>query len=222
VEVLAALANAGFMLALVLGVAWNAVARLIQPQPVHGAAVIGVAAAGLAINIAVAWLLARGARDLNTHGALLHVMGDMLGSVAALAAGMVIELTGWMPIDPLLSLFISALILVSTLRLAREAVHTLLEGVPQELSLPEVGRRLASVPGVVSVHDLHIWSLSSRRPILTAHVVLKDLGQWDELLPEILTLLRREFHIEHATLQPEAYTPTFYAISDPDRPYGMA
>lgn len=222
VEVLAALANAGFMLALVLSVVWHAVARLIEPQPVHGATVIGVAAVGLALNIAVAWLLARGSRDLNTRAALLHVMGDMLGSVAALAAGMVIELTGWMPIDPLLSLFISALILVSTLRLAREAVHTLLEGVPQELSLPEVGRRLAAVPGVVSVHDLHIWSLSSQRPILTAHVVLKDLGQWDQLLPEILTLLRREFRIEHATLQPEAYTPTFYAISDPDHPRGMA
>lgn len=216
VEVLAALANAGFMLALVLGIGWNAVLRLLNPQPVYGLAVMGVAATGLALNLAVAWLLSRGERTLNTRGALLHVLGDLLGSVAALAAGIVIETTGWMPIDPLLSLFISALILFSTLRLAREAVHTLLEGVPHELSLPEVGRRLARIEGVMSVHDLHIWSLSSQRPILTAHIVVKDLAQWDRLLPEILERLRADFGIAHATLQPEAYTPSFYAIVDPE------
>lgn len=220
IEVLAALANAGFMLALVLGVVWNAVIRLQAPQPVHGSAVIGVAAVGLLINIAIAWMLSRGAKNINTRGALLHVLGDMLGSVAALAAGVVIVMTGWTPIDPLLSLFISALILIATLRLAREAVHTLLEGVPRELSLPKVGRRLASMEGVASVHDLHIWSLTSSRPILTAHIVLHDVSHWNALLPEILGVLKREFGIDHATLQPEPHTPTFYRIHDPERPPG--
>ena len=215
-EVLAALGNAGFMLAVIIGIAWSAVDRLMHPAPVHGMAVTAVAVVGLIINIAVAWLLAHGEETLNSRAALLHVLGDLLGSVAALGSGIVIQLTGWTPIDPLLSLFICALILFSTLRLARETVHTLLEGVPREISLPEVGRRMARIEGVISVHDLHIWSLSSQRTALSAHVVLRHMDDWDRILPETLDMLRQEFKIEHATLQPEVFVPALYAISDPD------
>ena len=215
-EVLAALGNAGFMLAVIIGIAWSAVERLMHPTPVQGLAVTVVAVIGLAINIAVAWLLAHGEETLNSRAALLHVLGDLLGSVAALGSGIVIQLTGWTPIDPLLSLFICALILFSTLRLARETMHTLLEGVPHEISLPEVGRRMAQVEGVLSVHDLHIWSLSSQRTALSAHVVLPHLEDWNRILPEMLDMLRKEFKIEHTTLQPEVFIPTLYAISDPD------
>ncbi|MCZ7655882.1 MAG: cation diffusion facilitator family transporter [Rhodocyclaceae bacterium] len=123
IEILAALGNAGFMLAVIIGIAWSAADRLLHPVPVQGAVVTAVALLGLAINIGVAWLLAHGESTLNTRAALLHVMGDLLGSVAALASGLVIQYTGWTPADPLLSLFICALILFSTLRLAREAVH---------------------------------------------------------------------------------------------------
>lgn len=203
IEVLAALVNAGFMAAVVVAIAWQAVGRLLSPQAVNGAVVTWVAAGGLLLNLAVAWLLSRGEKDLNTRGALLHVLGDLLGSVAALAAGVVIQLTGWTPVDPLLSLLIVALILVSTLRLAREAVHTLLEGVPASLSLPDIGRRMAGVQDVLSVHDLHVWSVSSNQVALSAHVVIVEMGRWDRVLLALRRLLHEAYGIDHVTLQPE-------------------
>jgi cobalt-zinc-cadmium efflux system protein len=219
IEILAALGNAGFMLAVIIGIAWSAVDRLLHPVPVAGLAVTAVALVGLVVNIGVAWLLAHGESTLNTRAALLHVLGDLAGSVAALASGLVIQFTGWTPADPLLSLFICALILYSTLRLAREAVHALLEGVPQGLALPEVGRRMASVDGVVSVHDLHIWSLSSRHAALSAHVVVRDLEAWPHTLAALTELLRKDFEIGHTTLQPELFQPVLYAIDEPAKPH---
>ena len=218
-EILAALGNAGFMLAVIIGIAWSAVDRLLHPVPVQGAVVTAVALLGLAINIGVAWLLAHGESTLNTRAALLHVMGDLLGSVAALASGLIIHYTGWTPADPLLSLFICALILFSTLRLAREAVHTLLEGVPQGLTLQEVGQRMAAVEGVESVHDLHIWSLSSRHAALSAHVVVHDLEAWPRILAALTERLQADFEIGHATLQPELFRPVLYAIDEPVKPH---
>ncbi len=202
-EMFAALANSLVMLAVVVVLAYEALARLEQPAPVHGGAVSAVAAVGLAINLLVARLLSGGAHNMNTRGALLHVLGDILGSVAALTAGLVIVVTGWTPIDPLLSLFISALLVVSSLRLLRDAVHALMEGVPPELSLPEVGGAMAAVPGVVSVHDLHIWMLSGERVSLSAHVVVEDLAQWEDTLRALQQLAAERFRIEHVTLQPE-------------------
>ena len=203
VEALAALANGLFMLVIVGGLVWHAVERLLEPRAVAGEAVILVALGGLVLNLAVAWLLTRGESDLNTRGALLHVIGDLLGSVAALASGIVILYTGWMPIDPLLTMLICGLILYSTLSLRRQVVHTLLEGVPEGLSLPEIGHAMAGVDGVRSVHDLHIWSLDSRRSALSAHVVLADATRWPAVLEAERSLLRARFGIEHATLQPE-------------------
>ena len=218
IEILAALGNAGFMLAVIIGIAWSAADRLLHPVPVQGLVVTGVALVGLAVNIGVAWLLAHGEETLNTRAALLHVLGDLAGSVAALASGLVIQFTGWMPADPLLSLLICALVLFSTLRLAREAVHALLEGVPPGLTLPEVGRRMAAVNGVTSVHDLHIWSLSSRRRALSAHVVVRDLDAWPQILAELTELLHCAFEIDHSTLQPEPFRPALYVIGEPERP----
>ena len=203
VEALAALLNALFMLAVVGGLVWHAVERLLEPRQVSGEAVILVALGGLVLNVAVAWLLTRGEGDLNTRGALLHVLGDLLGSVAALASGIVILYTGWMPIDPLLTMLICGLILYSTLSLLRQVLNTLLEGVPDGLSLPEVGRAMAAVEGVRSVHDLHIWSLDSRRIALSAHIVLAEAGRWPAVLEAERSLLQHRFGIEHATLQPE-------------------
>lgn len=214
-EVLAALCNAGFMLALVLWIGWHAIDRLLAPQPVKGEVVTVVAAIGLALNLAVAALLMGGGRSLNTRAALLHVMGDALGSVAALASGIVIQVSGWTPADPLLSLAICALIAVSTLRLAREALHTLLEGVPADISLPQVGERMARIVGVRSVHDLHIWSISSTRAALSAHVVLAQMSDWDEVLARLRELLHAEFDIDHVTLQPEIAPPAVHRIAEP-------
>jgi cobalt-zinc-cadmium efflux system protein len=215
VEALAALANGVTMLAVVAWITWQAVARLVAPLPVQGGAVSAVALAGLLINLLVAWLLSRGGHDLNTRAALLHVLGDLLGSVAALAAGVMILLTGWTPIDPLLSMLISGLILASTLRLMRSVLSTLLEGVPDGLSLAEIGQALAAVPGVASVHDLHIWSLDSHQVALSAHVVVARFEQWPTVLLQLRSLLATRYRIEHSTIQPELPGASFIPLPLP-------
>jgi cobalt-zinc-cadmium efflux system protein len=229
VEALAALVNSLFMLAVVGGLVWHAVERLMNPREVAGEAVIVVALGGLVLNVVVAWLLTRGEADLNTRGALLHVIGDLLGSIAALASGVVILYTGWTPIDPMLTMLICGLILFSTLSLLRHVVHTLLEGVPEGLSLPEVGRAMAAVDGVRSVHDLHIWSLDSRGTALSAHVVLADAARWPAVLEAERSLLQTRFGIDHATLQPElppaqplVFTPRGTRTAAPKPPAGHA
>lgn len=202
-EVIAALVNGLLMLAVVIGITVEAIARLQTPRPISGVAVMAIAAAGLVVNILVLSILSRGAGDINTRGALLHVFGDLLGSIAALIAGAVIVFTGWVPIDALLSLLICALILFSTLRLLREALQVLMEGVPLHIDLNDVGRNLAALPGVVSVHDLHIWTPASGTPALSAHVVVDDLGTWMQTLAALRALLTARYGIEHVTLQPE-------------------
>lgn len=202
-EVMAALLNALFMVAVVAAITVAAVQRFYAAQPINGAAVTIVAALGLAINVAVAMVLSRGEKTLNTRGALLHVMGDLLGSVAALIAGVVVSYTGWTPIDPILSLFICALILYSSIGLLREALHTLMEGVPFGLSLPEVGHAMSGIAGVSSVHDLHIWDLGGERVALSAHVVIEELGDWEGVLARLTEMLAHRYRIEHVTLQPE-------------------
>jgi cobalt-zinc-cadmium efflux system protein len=202
VETLAALFNVLFMVLVVVGISVAAVARILEPAPVNGEAVTLVAALGLVLNIAVAWLLMHGEQTMNTRGALLHVLGDLLGSVAALVSGAVVMWTGWTTADPLLSLLICALMLASSLRLLREVLQALMEGVPPSLSTEHVGRLLASVAGVASVHDLHIWTLSSRRIALSAHLIVETLEQW----PTILATSRHTLAdqgITHVTLQPE-------------------
>ncbi len=216
-ELIAALINSLALLILVAWIAVSAVQRLHDPQPVIGEAVSLAAAVGLAINILVAWLLGRGEKNLNVHAALLHVLGDLLGSVAALLSGIIIAFTGWTPIDPLLSLGIGALVLVSSLRLLREALHGLMEGTPFTLAPEEVGRALATVPGVASVHDLHIWSVASEQTLLSAHLVVRDLRQWELMLDACHALLVERFGIQHATLQPEPETRAVHWLDAPPR-----
>lgn len=205
-EFIAALINSLALLALVIWLVFSALARLREPHGVFGEAVSLTAAVGLVINLGVAWLLGRGERNLNIRAAFLHVLSDLLGSVAALVAGLVIALTGWTPIDPLLSLAIGALILVSSLRLLREALHGLMEGVPLNLDLGAVGQALAGVPGVASVHDLHLWSVRSEEPLLSAHLVVCDMSLWEQVMEDSHALLVERFAINHATLQPEPMT----------------
>lgn len=202
-ETLAALVNAGLMIVVVAAIGVEAVARLQEPTPVRGGMVTIVAIAGLLINLAAAWLLTGHQQNLNVRAALLHVIGDLLGSVAALVSGVVIMVWGWTSIDPLLSLAIAALILVSALRVLREALHALLEGVPLSLDTNEIGRALAGVDEVVGVHDLHIWSLSAEQVALSAHLVLDDIQAWERVLPASREMLASRFGIDHVTLQPE-------------------
>jgi len=202
-ELLAALINALSMLVVVFFIGWEAWQRLQSPGLIDGVTVGVVALIGLVINLAVAWILSRGEQNLNVRAALLHVMGDALGSVAAIAAGGVIYFTGWTPIDPLLSLLIGGLILSSSVRLLREALHGTLDGVPAHIDLDGLGRRLAGVPGVREVHDLHVWPIGAERLALSAHVRLENLAGWPQVLDELSEIAEHQ-GIEHVTFQPES------------------
>jgi cobalt-zinc-cadmium efflux system protein len=201
-EVLAAFINALTMLALVVWIAVEAVARLLAPSHVQGAVVIVVALLGLAVNGIVAWILAREGSSINARGALLHVVGDLMGSVAALVAGAVIQFTGWLPIDPLLSLVVVLLILRSTWQLLRQSTGVLMERVPAHLSYEAIGRALAALPGVTGVHDLHVWAMTADRVALSAHVTVADGTRWLATLAAAQLMLKRDFSIDHVTLQP--------------------
>lgn len=202
-EVLAALFNSLLMLVLIGYIVHEAIDRFNTPRDIQGTAVIVVAVIGLAVNIVVAWVLSRGAHTLNSRAALLHVLGDALGSVAAITAGIVIVTTGWTPIDPLLSLLVAVLILVSALRLLREVLHVLMEGVPGHVQLETVGRDLAALDGVRRVHDLHVWTLSTGTIALSAHLEINDLAGWPAILEAARQAMDAGHGIRHITLQPE-------------------
>src|SRR5438105_1843543 len=178
-EVFAALVNAGAMLAILVVLAYEALLRLKSPSAVNGAVAALIALAGLGVNLWVMRRLTPHHHDLNARAARLHVLGDALGSLAALIAGAAIALGGWTMIDPLASLLICALIAVSGFRLLRESLHALMEGVPHGLSVEAIGGEMASVEGVLSVHDLHVWMLSGSRSALSAHVVVRSMAQWE-------------------------------------------
>jgi len=202
-EALAAFVN-GLVMLLVIGwIVYEAAHRFAQPQAVQGGAVAGVAAIGLVVNVLVALVLSRDRESMNTRAALVHVMGDMLGSVAALAAGIVIYYTGWMQIDPLLSLLVSLLLLKSTAGILRESGHHLMEGVPDDIDYEKVGDDLEGVDGVSSVHDLHVWDMAPGQPALIGHVEVPDLQHWPATLKAIRAMLLEKHGIDHVTLQAE-------------------
>ena len=203
-EVIAALLNAAAMLIIIGALSYEAISRLGQPAEVNGAVAAGIALAGLAVNVAVMRWLAPHGHDLNMRAARLHVAGDMLGSVAALISGGVIAFTGWMRADPIASLLICVLIAVSSVRLLRESLHALMEGVPRGLSIEGIGAEMAGIGGVLSVHDLHVWTLSGSRTALSAHVVVLSMAHWDRTRGELQARLREKFGIDHVTLQPES------------------
>ena len=203
-EVIVAAINGLLMLVVIAFIVYEAIQRLQNPQPVKGAEVMLIAFVGMLVNMTVAWQLHKGQHNINSRAAFLHVMGDLLGSAAALAAGAVIYFTGWLPADPILSLFICALILFSTLKLLGEAVHVLMEGVPPHLDIDEVSSAMTATHQVHQVHSVHIWALSSEVTALSAHVVLHDLREWHEVLENLRKMLHDRFDIDHVTLQPES------------------
>jgi cobalt-zinc-cadmium efflux system protein len=203
IEVVAAALNALLMLGLVVAIAWGAIQRFAQPVEIKGLAVVVVALLGLGVNVAVYFTLRAGTQTLNVRGAMLHVLGDLMGSVAALIAGLTVWLTGWTPIDPLLSLIVCGLLLNSATRLFRDALDVMLERVPRGLDVAAVGQSMAAVGGVKGIHDLHIWTASSDTVALSAHVVVDRLADWDHVLPALKQHLHAAYRIEHVTLQPE-------------------
>jgi len=207
-EVLAAFVNAIAMLAIVAAIVVEAARRLVAPQPVAGGTVLGVAVVGLAVNVFVAWRLSRASGSVNARAAMLHVMGDLLGSIAAIVAGGVIVLTGWTPIDPILSVVVAALILRSTWQLLKQTSAVLMERVPGHLDYSAIGQALASIPGVRDVHDLHVWSMGAGETALSAHMGIASGDAWPGVLAAAQRRMREEFGIRHLALQPDWPRPT--------------
>jgi len=203
-EVVGAWISSILMIIISIAVLVEAIERINAPQHVKGMPVIIIGFLGLLVNLFVAWLLARSERTLNIRAALLHVMSDVLGSIAALISGAVIYFTNWFPIDPILSILISVLILLSSLRLLRESLLILMEGVPGHIDFHDVSKVMSNIDGVKNIHDLHIWTLSSGKVSLSAHVDIYEMSQWKDILSKLLNAIEKEFKITHITLQPEA------------------
>ncbi|HEY6591178.1 MAG TPA: cation diffusion facilitator family transporter [Actinomycetota bacterium] len=203
-EILAAVVNAVLLFGVagfVLVEAWR---RLAEPPEVASGLMLAVAAVGLVANAVSLWLLRDGQqRSLNLRGAYLEVWGDLLGSVAVLAAAAVIAVTGFRAADPIASALIGVLILPRTWRLLREAVDVLLEAAPREIDLDEVRRHLLETPGVTDVHDLHAWTITSGLPVLSVHVVLERDADAGRVLDGLGDCLAGHFDIEHSTFQLE-------------------
>lgn len=204
-QVLAAYSNGLTLFFIALAICYEAVQRLREPGEVLGGPMLAVAVAGLAVNVA-AFLVLHGAEreNLNVKGAMLHVLGDLLGSAAAIVAAVVILWTGWTPIDPLLSVLVALLILRSAWFLVRESGHILLEAAPRDLDVRAVQADLtAAVPGVVDVHHVHAWSLTEDKRMATLHVRAADGTDAARLSAAVKARLRERFGIAHATVEVE-------------------
>ena len=206
-SILAALGNAVVLLLVTGGIAWEAIQRLFTPEPVAGATIMVVAALGIVVNGVTAWLFMSGRKgDLNIRGAFLHMASDALVSAGTVLAGGLILWTGWHWIDPAISLAISVVIVAGTWSLLRDAVRMALAAVPPGIDRPAVEAFLRGLPGVQSVHDLHIWGMSTTETALTAHLV-RPGSLDDALLHHAAEQLRERFSIGHATFQLEAGDP---------------
>lgn len=204
-EALGALFNGSLLVLLAVYILYEAVQRFRQPPEVATTTMMVVAALGLAVNLAAMRLLKAGSgENLNMKGAYLEVWSDMLGSLAVLAGAVLIRFTGWSLIDPLLAVGIGLWVLPRTWQLLREAVHLLLEGVPRGLDVAQVRTAMLSIPGVDSVHDLHLWSVSSRQPLLSAHVTVTGERPDEATREQLAEMLGDRFGIHHSTLQMEA------------------
>jgi len=204
-QILAAFAN-GLTLFFIIGwITFEAVKRLFEPLEVLGGTMLVIALLGLMINIVAFFILSGGEQDnLNIRGAVLHVLGDLLGSVAALIAALVILTTGWTPIDPLLSLLVGLLLLRSAWRLVAESSHILLEGVPANLDIRQIGPDLVeNVYGVEDVHHVHAWSLTQRKTMVTLHARVPEGSHPGAIAIQIKSRLQQRFDIGHATVEIE-------------------
>ncbi|HXO85005.1 MAG TPA: cation diffusion facilitator family transporter [Gemmatimonadales bacterium] len=202
-EVLAALVNGAVLIVIAIGIGIEAWRRLRAPPAVNGALLAAVALVGLIANVAAVAILHRGHQhSLNQRGAYLHVVGDLLGSVGALLAGAIVLATGWTLADPLISVLIGALVLVSAWRLVKESTDVLLEATPRHIALSDVHERIASVPGVESVHDLHLWTVTSGVVAMSGHLVVKNPTDNQPILEAVQDRMRA-LGIHHVTVQVE-------------------
>lgn len=186
----------------------EAFARLHTHVDVNGKTVIEISLLAIFINLIIAWVLNRGEKNLNLRAAIMHVLSDLLGSVTALIAGLLIYFFHWQFIDPLLSLVICLLMFIISFRLLKETMHVLMESVPMHINLEQVGNEMALRHKIIAVHDLHIWALSSKTQILSAHIEIEHMDDWPQILADLKHFLHEKYKIDHITLQPEPRSQT--------------
>jgi cobalt-zinc-cadmium efflux system protein len=215
-EILAALVNAIVLLAVAAGILLETYRRVLAPPDILGGPMLAVAAVGLAVNLACAFLLhGDAASSLNVRAAYLDVLGDALSSLGVVIAAAVVISTGWTLADPLVSGAIALVIVPRTWRLLRQAVNVLLEGTPAHLDLHEIEEAMRLVSGVRRVHDLHVWTLTSGREAMSAHVVVDDVRESERLLETLHAVLHARFGIDHTTIQLETEPPVVLRIQGP-------
>lgn len=205
-EILAALFNGITLFAISLYIFWEALQRFSDPPTVASFGMLGIAALGILVNIIVAWILkSKGDTENNLYmgSAFLHVIGDMLGSIGAIIAALLIFFFNWEIADPNVSILVSILIIISGWRLTRDSFHILMEGVPEDVDIKNIKGKLLSIPGVTDIHDLHIWTITSGFQALSGHLDVRKSADRDAILQKATTMLKEEFAIEHLTLQLE-------------------
>lgn len=201
-EVIGALFNGLFMIAVIAYLVYEGIHRIINPQPIQSIALILIASGGLLVNLFAIYML-KDSHSLNTRAALIHVIGDLLGSIAAIAAGIIIYFTGMTIFDPIISLLVSVILIYPTYNILKQSFHILMDGVPLHINYEDVGLAIDGIDGVISTHDLHIWTMTSEHVSLSAHVQIKSMTEWDSILSNIQLMLVEKFGITHVTLQPE-------------------
>ncbi|MEE9217882.1 MAG: cation diffusion facilitator family transporter [Acidobacteriota bacterium] len=210
VEILAALFNGLTILIIVAYIFYGAVRQILAPEPIHIPPMLGIAALGLIVNLAGAWMLhGFAAHDINLRGAFVHLLTDTLSSVAIVAGGVIMMLTGWQWVDVLLSLVIGGVVLAWGIQLLHDSAHVLLESTPKSLSLREVCGAIKEVPGVRDVHDVHVWEITSHMYAMTGHLVVPDMSVRDTqaILDHVNQTVHERFRIGHTTFQFEIQAP---------------
>ncbi|WP_053362932.1 cation diffusion facilitator family transporter [Bacillus sp. FJAT-27251] len=205
-EILAAMINGATLIIISVYIFYEAYHRILQPPEVQSLGMLLIAFTGLLVNILAAWILMKGDKDenLNVRSAFLHVIGDMLGSVGAIIAALCIYFFGWGMADPIASIVVAVLILISGWRVTKESVHVLMEGTPAHLQVDEVKAVLQSIAEVRSVHDLHLWSITSGVPMLSCHLAISGGSSHDDVLHHAQKILHDKFGIDHSTIQVES------------------
>jgi cobalt-zinc-cadmium efflux system protein len=202
-EILAAFINGSTLLLISAWILWEAVTRLRVPEPVQGGLMLAVASAGLVVNIVAARILSTGSsHNLNARGAYLHVLGDLLASIGTIVAAILIRFTGWLMADPIASMLTTVLIMIGAWRLVRESIDILLESAPAHIPLPAVRGQLEAIPGIESVHDLHVWAVTPAVVAMSAHCIVREPDRQQHVLEHIHDAMRL-FGIQHVTIQLE-------------------
>ncbi|WP_231584315.1 cation diffusion facilitator family transporter [Paenibacillus dauci] len=202
-EVLAAFLNGIALVVISLYIFWEAFQRLSEPQSIMSSGMLTIAVIGLIVNILAAYILMKGdtSENLNIRSAFLHVIGDLLGSVGAIVAALLIMFFGWTLADPIASIIVAVLVLISAYRVTRDSVHILMEGTPVHIHTEEITRELAGIPHVQGVHDLHVWSLSSDLPLLSCHLMIDDTIYGSQIMKSARELIQHHYGIGHITIQ---------------------